>query len=70
MSKLEDKAFLRRTRATWLAGELDINFAHAHSILQKKRKATPKIKNQISKAVKKEMRASLNNGWGKRKSYY
>jgi hypothetical protein len=59
MSKLEDEKFIRRTRATWLAGKLDMNFAKAHAIVNKLMPATPKEQNKISKAIKAEMRAPI-----------
>ncbi len=60
MSKIEDDAYLKRSRATWLAEKLDINFARANAIMQGYDKASPKQKSNISKAVKSEMRSSLH----------
>ncbi len=60
MSKIEDDAYLKRSRATWLAEKLDINFARANAIMSGISRATPIQKERISKAVKSEMRSSLN----------
>ncbi len=59
MSKIEDEKYIRRTRATWLAEKLDINFAKAHAIVNKLIPATPSEQNKISKAIKNEMRAPI-----------
>ena len=60
MSKIEDDAYLKRSRATWLAEKLDINFARANAIMSGISRATPIQKERISKAVKSEMRSSLH----------
>jgi hypothetical protein len=60
MSKIEDDAYLKRSRATWLAEKLDINFARANAIMTGISKASPVQKEKISKAVKSEMRSSLH----------
>ncbi|MBN1950126.1 MAG: hypothetical protein JW801_02930 [Bacteroidales bacterium] len=59
MSKVEDDAYLRRTRATWIAEQLDVNFARANAILQQHLPATPKQKQTISKAIHKDRRAQI-----------
>ncbi len=60
MSKIDEDAYLKRSRATWLAEKLDINFARANAIMTGISKVTPKQKEMISKAVKSEMRSSLH----------
>ncbi len=59
MSKIEDNKYLKRTRATWLAEKLDINFAKAHAIIHNLMPATPGEQQKIAKAIRKEMRAPL-----------
>ena len=59
MSKLEDDAYLKRTRATWMAGELDINFARANAIKQNLIPATPAQEKKLAKAIHKDRRAPL-----------
>lgn len=59
MSKVEDDAYLRRTRATWVAEKLDINFARANAILQQYLPATPKQEKTLAKAIRKDRRAPL-----------
>ena len=59
MSKLDDDKYLKRTRSTWLAEKLDINFAKAHAIVHNLMPATPNEKKKISKAVRAEMRAPI-----------
>lgn len=63
MSKIEDERYLKRSRATWVAEKLHINFAKAHAIVQNFRPQTPDEKQKISKAVKKDMRAPLHKPW-------
>ena len=59
MSKAEDDAYLRRTRATWIAGKLDINFARANAIKQNLIPATPLQEKKLSKAIRKDRRAPI-----------
>lgn len=59
MSKIEDEKYIKRTRATWLAEKLDINFARAHAIVHKIIPATRSEQSKISKAIKAEMRAPV-----------
>ncbi len=66
MSKIEDDQYLKRTRATWLAEKLDINFARANAIVKNFMPATPKEKQKISKAIRKEMRADSYKGHKKK----
>jgi hypothetical protein len=60
MSKIEDESFLKRSRATWVAEKLHINFAKAHAIVQNFRPQTPIERQKISKAVREDMRAPLH----------
>jgi hypothetical protein len=66
MSKLEDESYLKRSRATWVAEKLHINFAKAHAIVQSLRPATPNERQKISKAVREDMRAPLHKPWHKK----
>jgi len=59
MSKTEDDAYLRRTRATWIARELDINFARANAIKEHLIPATPKQGKKLAKAIYKDRRAPI-----------
>lgn len=59
MSKIEDEKYLKRTRSTWLAEKLDINFAKAHAIVHNLVATTPKEQKDISKIIRKDMRASI-----------
>ena len=59
MSKIEDDKYIRRTRATWLAGKLDMNFARAHAIVHKLMPANRSDQKKISEVIKAEMRAPL-----------
>lgn len=61
MSKIENDAYLKRTRATWIAEKLDINFAKANAIKTGISKPTSKEQKKISKAIKEDMRASLHS---------
>ena len=65
MSKIEDESYLKRSRATWIAGKLDINFAKAHAIVQNFRPQTQQEKHKISKAIREDMRAPLHKPWHK-----
>ncbi len=60
MSKIEDDAYLKRTRATWIARKLDINFARANAIINGIAKPTQKEQKQISKVIREDMRAPLH----------
>ena len=60
MSKVENDAFLKRSRATWLAEKLDINFARANAIMQKLMPATPKQSKKIARAIHEDRRAPLH----------
>jgi len=60
MSKIEDESYLKRSRATWVAGKLQINFAKAHAIVQNLRPVTPMEEQKISEAIRKDMRAQLH----------
>lgn len=66
MSKIEDESYLRRSRATWVAGKLRINYAKAHAIVQNFRPATPKEEEKLSKAIRADMRAPLHKPWHKK----
>lgn len=66
MSKIEDDSYIRRSRATWIAEKLNINFAKAHAIIQKFRPATPQEEKKISKAIREDMRAPLHKPWQKK----
>ena len=59
MSKVEDDAYLKRTRATWIAEKLDINYARANAIMQNYQPATPMQEQTISKAIRKDRRAPI-----------
>jgi hypothetical protein len=63
MSKIEDESYIKRSRATWIAGKLNINFAKAHAIVQNFRQATPDEEKKISKAIREDMRAPLHKPW-------
>jgi hypothetical protein len=60
LSKIEDKAYLKRTRATWLSEKLDINFARANAIMQNLMPATPKQSKKIARAIHEDRRAPLH----------
>ena len=66
MSKIEDDSYLRRTRATWVAGKLGINYASANAIVNNYRPATPEERKNLSKAIKADMRAPLHKPWIKK----
>lgn len=59
MSKIEDDAYLRRTRATWIAGKTGMNYAKANAIMQNYLSPTPKEEKKITKAIHKDRRAPL-----------
>ena len=59
MSKIEDESYLKRSRSTWLAEKLDINFAKAHAIMHNISKATPNEAKKISKAIREDRRSSI-----------
>lgn len=59
MSKIEDDAYLKRTRATWISGKTGINFAKANAIVHDIAKATPIDGAKISKAIHADRRSSL-----------
>ena len=63
MSKIEDESYLRRSRATWIAEKLDINFAAAHAIVQNYRPATAQEEKKISNAIREDIRAPLHKPW-------
>ena len=65
MSKIEDESYLKRSRATWIAEKLNINFAKAHAIVQNFRPQTPNEKQKISKVIREDMRAPLHKPWHK-----
>jgi hypothetical protein len=64
MSKLEEDAYLKRTRATWIAEKLDVNFARANAIMKGISKPTQAEQKKITQAIHKDMYASLH---GRRK---
>ena len=47
----EDKAYLRRTRATWLSEKTGINYTRASAIINNNVPATPGEMRKIAKAV-------------------
>ncbi|MGD2034300.1 MAG: hypothetical protein PVF73_04535 [Bacteroidales bacterium] len=67
MSKIEDERYLKRTRATWLAEKLDINFAKAHAIVNHLIPVSPMEQKKISEAIKSDMRAPIYKSHTKRK---
>ena len=66
MSKIEEDAYLKRTRATWIAGKLDINFARANAIMNGISKPTQAEQKKISQAIHKDMYAPLHGRWKKK----
>lgn len=59
MSKIEDDAYLKRSRATWIAGKTGINFAKANAIVHNVAQASPIDSKKISKAIHADRRSSL-----------
>lgn len=62
MSKIEDKSYLKRTRATWVSGKTGINYARAHAIMQNIARATPADEEKISKAIQADRVSPLTKG--------
>ena len=66
MSKIENESYLLRSRATWVAGKLNINFAKAHAIVHNYRPTTPNEEGKLAKAIRADMRAPLHKPWHKK----